>query len=78
MDKSLFCNKRNKKIEIENYYRCPTRQVVTFNVFKVMNYPLTFNTCKNIDIVDELVVEIFEKSNPIESLKASLAQSKNI
>lgn len=48
---------------------------VTFNVFKAMKYPSTTDTCFNIDVIDELVVEMFEEIYPKEPLEACLVQS---
>ena len=40
-----------------------------------MKYPSTTDTCFNIDVIDEFVVDIFEESYPKEPLEACLAQS---
>ncbi|XP_058189228.1 uncharacterized protein LOC131306817 [Rhododendron vialii] len=48
---------------------------VTFEVFEAMKYPSTTDTCFNIDVIDELVVENFEESHLAEPLEACLVQS---
>ena len=51
---------------------------VTFNVFEAMKYPSNNDECYQIDIVDKVTIEKFEKENPTLPLEACIIHSNFI
>ena len=50
-------------------------QEVTFNVFKAMKFPTEPDDCFAINMVDDLVSEMFAQTHPIDPLEASIINS---
>ena len=48
---------------------------ITFNIFKIMNYPMDNEDCFFIDIMDKLIMETFREGDPTLLLEACIIHS---